>query len=290
MKFISLFTIFLFIGCGTASVENNFMFSFPESLKEVSGIHKSLNSDLIWTIEDSGNENEIYGLDVTGEIKNTIAINDLENIDWEDLTSDIKGNLYIGDFGNNDNSRKDLAIYQIGKEKLNSNKAISNYKVSFYYEEQTEFPPSKKELFYDCESFFEYNNNFYLFTKNRSKNFDGTTLMYKIPNSAGNHKAVLIGKFKTCDSYSTCAVTSAALSPDNKKIVLLSHNQVWLFEDFIDDAFLNGKVTKLNLADDTQKEGVCFKDNNTIYVSDERSKKLGGNFYQYNLDELKKKQ
>jgi hypothetical protein len=28
------------------------------------------------------------------------------NIDWEDITKDKDGNLYVGDFGNNDNERK----------------------------------------------------------------------------------------------------------------------------------------------------------------------------------------
>jgi hypothetical protein len=289
MRILPLLVVLLFISCANSSVENRFVFSFPKVLKEVSGIQKSLDSDLIYTIEDSGNENQIYGLDVNGEIKKSILIEDLENIDWEDLTADKKGNLYIGDFGNNNNTRKDLAIYQVSAASLDSTTTKSSYKVSFYYPEQTDFPPKKKEYFYDCESFFEYNNNFYLFTKNRSKRFDGTTLMYKVPNAPGNHKAVLMGKFKTCGTYSTCAITSAAFSPDAKKMVLLAHNQVWLFEDFTGDAFFDGKVTALDLDDYTQKEGLCFKDNATIYISDEKTKNIGGNLYQYNLDDLKSK-
>jgi hypothetical protein len=47
------------------------------------------------------------------QLKNT---NDCKynNIDWED-TKDKNGNLYVGDFGNNDNERKDLCIYKIDK-------------------------------------------------------------------------------------------------------------------------------------------------------------------------------
>jgi hypothetical protein len=40
----------------------------------------------------------------TVQLKNT---NDCKyNIDWEDITKDKDGNLYVGDFGNNDNERK----------------------------------------------------------------------------------------------------------------------------------------------------------------------------------------
>ena len=58
--------------------------------------------------------------------------------------------------------------------------AQGEYKISFSYPEQKEFPPKKKEMFYDVESFFEHNGYFYLFTKNRSKGFDGTAFIYKI--------------------------------------------------------------------------------------------------------------
>lgn len=283
MKSASFIALLLFISCANTSVADHFIFSFPKSLKEVSGIQKVLNSDLIWTIEDSGNENEIYGLDLNGDIKNTLVIKDLKNLDWEDLTSDKQGNLYIGDFGNNNNTRQDLAIYKIASDSLQSKTTNTSYKVSFYYPEQTAFPPKKSKYFYDCESFFEMNGNFYLFTKNRSKGFDGTTLLYKVPNKAGNHKAILLGKYKTCGTYSTCSITSAAISPDSKKVVLLSHNKIWLFENFTGDAFFSGKNTILDLADYTQKEGLCFKDNTTVYISDEKTKSIGGNLYQYKL-------
>lgn len=287
MRVISFLAFLFFVSCSHFTADEQFVFTFPHELKEVSGIQKSQKSDLIYTIEDSGNENRIYALDLNGAIKQSILIADLKNNDWEDLTTDTKGNLYIGDFGNNNNTRKNLAIYQVASSALDSTTANSSYKVSFYYPEQTDFPPKKKEYFYDCESFFEYNNNFYLFTKNRSKRFDGTTLMYKVPNVPGNHKAVLMGKFKTCGTYSTCAITSAALSPDAKKMVLLSHNKIWLFEEFTGDAFFDGKVSALNLADYTQKEGLCFKDNATIYISDEKTKNIGGNLYQYKIEDLK---
>lgn len=289
MKNATLFLALLFISCVNSSTEDNFVFTFPSKLKEVSGIQRTLNSDLIWTIEDSGNENVIYGLDLSGVEKSSVRINNLENGDWEDITGDKEGNLYIGDFGNNNNIRKDLAIYKIAADSLKSENTTYSYKVSFYYPEQTAFPPKRSNLIYDCESFFEFKGNFYLFTKNRSKNFDGTTLLYRVPNAPGTHKALLMAKFKTCATYGTCAITSAAISPDTKKVMLLSHNKVWLFENFKEDDFFNGSVTILKLANYTQKEGLCFKDNATIYISDEKTKSIGGNLYEYNLDTLKSK-
>lgn len=257
----------------------------PKTLKEISGV--AFSNNLIYSIEDSGNENEVTVLDTLGTITKTIVVNAVENIDWEDLTFDKKDNLYIGDFGNNDNDRKDLAIYKINQSDLKKESVDVAYKVTFDYPEQTDFPPKKKDLLFDVEGFFEYENHFYLFTKNRSKGFDGTSYIYKVPNQAGHHKAQLIKKIITCSDYHNCAITSAAISPDGLKFVLLSHSKLWLFENYSKDDITNGNMTELNLNHYSQKEAVCFKNNEELFIADEKVKKTGGNLFQVSLKSLK---
>ena len=253
----------------------------PSKLHEVSGI--VYMDDFIWAIEDSGNESKVFTFDYKGNIKKETFINSIPNIDWEEISKDENLNLYIGDFGNNNNDRKNLSIYQISPPFYDR----VTKKITFYYPEQKDFPAKKKEKLYDCEAFFFFNDFFYLFTKNRSKGFDGATLIYKIPAKEGNHVAQLLGSFITCSNYNTCAITGAAISPDTKKIVLLSHDRLWLFEDFINDTFLKAKITELQFHHYSQKEGICFKNNNTLLIADEKNKKIGGNLYEVNLDDLK---
>jgi hypothetical protein len=259
------------------------LYSLPKKLKEVSGITYFPETNLIYTLEDSGNANKIYALNSAGKIDKTITITNAENVDWEDITKDKKGNIYIGDFGNNDNERRDLCIYKVAKNELNKENAVSEYKISFSYPEQTEFPPKKKELFYDVEGFFEYQNYFYLFTKNRSKGFDGTAFIYKILNAPGTQKATKIGEFKTCDNYNHCVLTSATISPDGKKVVLLSHDKVVLLKGFKGDLFHKGTQTEIKLNHFSQKEAIVFKDNNTLFVADEKTNKIGGKMYEFKL-------
>lgn len=259
------------------------LYPLPKKLKEVSGITYFPETNLIYTLEDSGNKNEIYAINSEGKLEKTIAITNAQNVDWEDITKDKEGNIYIGDFGNNDNERQDLCIYKVAKTELNKENAVSEYKVSFSYPEQTEFPPKKKELFYDVEGFFEYQNYFYLFTKNRSKAFDGTAFIYKILNAPGTQKAVKLGEFKTCDNYNHCVLTSATISPDGKKVVLLSHDKIVLFKDFNGDSFNNGTQTEITLNHFSQKEAIVFKDNNTLLIADEKTNKVGGNVYEFKL-------
>ena len=281
--------ILLFFSCKEETNSFEPLFSLPKSLKEVSGIIYHPATDLIWTLEDSGNKNEIYGLDSNGEISKTLVIEGANNKDWEDITKDGEGNLYIGDFGNNDNERKDLAIYKIDQKDLTSESVVPDYKISFAYPEQTDFSPKKTEMLYDVEGFFEFKNNFYLFTKNRSKGFDGTAFVYKIPNAAGFHQAVLIGEFNTCDTYDHCAITAATMSPDESKIALLTHSKIILLENFNGDNFLEGTKTVLELNHFSQKEAVCFKYNDVLLIADEKEKKEGGNVYQVSLSALKSK-
>ncbi|MFA9192282.1 hypothetical protein AAGV28_12965 [Flavobacterium sp. FZUC8N2.13] len=262
------------------------LYALPKQLKEVSGIVYSNSTQLAWVLEDSGNANKIYGLNNEGRLEKTITIVQTENIDWEDITKDSQENLYIGDFGNNDNTRKDLAIYKIDKEALNISSAVPSYKISFSYPEQTEFPPKKTKLFYDVEAFVEYKNSFYLFTKNRSKDFDGTTFLYKVPNQAGLHQAQLLGQFKAEGDYQNAAITGASISPDEKKVILLSHSQVWIFENFSSDNFLSGKVKRVGLDHFSQKEAIGFKDNSTLLIADEKTKKTGGKVYLLDLNNI----
>lgn len=285
--YFPLFAIAL-LSCNSKSQEVNTN-TVKLKLKEASGVEVSSASDLIWILEDSGNENNIYGLNTDGKIQQTIKIENASNVDWEDLTSDNAGNLYIGDFGNNDNERKDLCIYKINAGDLKQDVASSSGKISFYYPEQTEFPPKKSAFFYDAESFFEHNGNFYIFTKNRSKGFDGSVSLYKIPNQEGNHKAQLLGKFQACNIYKKCAITSADISPDGKTIAILSASRVYLLTNFSPDDFLSGKTEEFELPDVTQKEGICFKDNETLLIVDEKDKKTGGNLYELKISDLKSK-
>ena len=287
-----IFTLFAltFWSCQQDSGALSPIYSLPKKLKEVSGIIYLDSSNLLWTLEDSGNANEIYGLNIeNGTIEKRVKIENTANIDWEDVTKDKDGNLYIGDFGNNDNERKDLCIYKIDKKSLTRKSSIPSYKISFAYPEQNDFPPKKTEMFYDVEGFFEFKNNFYLFTKNRSKGFDGTAFLYKIPNTPGFHQAVLMGEFKTCDNNNHCAITAATITPDESKIAILTHDAIFLFENFEGDNFLNGIKTTLELNHFSQKEAASFIDNDRLFIADEKTKSAGANVYQVSIKKLKSK-
>lgn len=68
-------------GC-TSQEELRKVFSFPSQMKEVSGVTYDAKRSMLWAIEDSGNRNEVYGIDTLGTVVKTIAVNGVENNDW----------------------------------------------------------------------------------------------------------------------------------------------------------------------------------------------------------------
>lgn len=281
MKSISIASLLFIASCTTVSTPLKEIGKL--SLKEVSGL--AYVNGTLYGLEDSGNKNSIYKIALNGKTEQEINIAEAKNNDWEDLTADKQGNLYIGDFGNNNNDRKNLAIYKLDANDLSK----VSYVVSYHYPEQKQFPPKKSNFIFDVEAFFEHNGSFYLFTKNRSKGFNGDVQVYKLPNKAGNHAAQLLGTIPTCDNFRKCAITGADLSPDGTKAVLLSGGKVWVMTNFGTENFAGAAMQVYELNHISQKEGICFKDNDTLLIADEKDKKEGGKLYEVKLSDLQSK-
>lgn len=262
-KFLVLFLMILF-SCNTGKLD--VVTDLPSSLKEASAIEKVVNSDLLWTIEDSGNKNNIYGLDLDGNIVKDIDISNSSNIDWEDLTSDDDGNLYIGDFGNNSKNRDDFTIYKVSN--LNSEKTKA---------ERINFLLPKKVKSKDFEAFFLLKNHFYIFSKENK-----SCMLFKVPNRIGKHTARLAFEFNL--KGKNLKITSADISDDGKTLILLNHDKLWKITDYNGDNFFEGNIQELEFDHNSQKEGICFKDANSVYITDEKDKSEGGNLYEFKIN------
>lgn len=260
-------------------------FSLPKKLKEVSGITLSQDQKTIWAIEDQGNKNVVYGLDRQGKMVADVIVENAENNDWEEITKDNKGNIYIGDFGNNDNDRQNLAILKTDLKDASQKTTKIIQTTSFHYEGQTEFPPKKSNLLYDCEAFVEMNGNFYLFTKNRSKGFDGTFLVFQVPNKEGDFEAKLVGRLKLNGKYADAAITSASINSKQDQIVLLNHKNIHVLTGFTPNDFSTTQIKKISLNHNSQKEAVVFLDDKTLLIADEKdkAKATGGNVYKFSF-------
>ncbi|WP_035093440.1 NHL repeat-containing protein [Aquimarina macrocephali] len=253
--------------------------TLPNLLHEISGI-TMLSDHNVYAINDSGNSNVLFCLNQKGKIVRQIKIPGAKNIDWEDLAHDQEDNIYIGDFGNNGNDRKDLVIYKVSG--ILSNTIITS-KIEFIYEDQKKFPPKKKRLNFDVEAFIHLHGNLYLFTKNRGKKSKGVTKLYRVSATPGKYTAKLIGKYETCKNYSNCLVTGATINKSEDKIALLTHNKVFLLSNFKDDNLFDGVIQKIALKHNSQKEGICFKNDSTLFITDEKQGHKKATLFKYIL-------
>lgn len=255
--------ILLFIACQTGNLR--VIADLPSSLKETSAVEMTSNSDLLWVVEDSGNKNELYGLDNQGNITKYIKIKNRRNKDWEDLASDSLGNIYIGDFGNNNKKRKSFAILKVNEPDMAPNETEV---------ESIEFTLPEKIKSHDFEAFFLLKDHFYIFSKSHKHG-----KLFKVPNREGKHEASLVTNFNLKGKSN--AITAADYR--NGKVALLNHDKVWLLSNFEGDDFFGGDIEALEFMHKSQKEGISFKNDFTLIITDEFAKSDGGNIYEFVL-------
>lgn len=287
MKPYSFFIIVaLFTACTSTSQETsvNTIFDLKTEHSEVSGLVFHPTHQKLYMLQDKGNAAELYIYSSQGMYENTLQITNQNNTDWEDLSQDVQGNLYIGDFGNNNNDRQNLRILRIDAASLNQTNADASQITTFFYEDQKEFPPRKNQLMYDCEAFIATDSAFYLFTKNRSKGFDGSFFVYKVPNKEGHFKAEKIAVLKGCSKYKGCAITGAAFNHNTKQLALISHNYIYLLPFLNDNSFRQEQLIIKYLGHNSQKESITFKTDTELWIADEKDKTSGGKVYSFNLE------
>src|SRR5690606_7739977 len=226
---------------------------------------------------------EIHLVDSTAQLVKSLKIDHAEKRDWEELAKDVQGNLYIGDFGNNDNERNDLTIYRIPASELDKKEPKAD-KIEFHYPQQEAFPPEKDSLYYDTEGFFHHGEHLYIFTKNRTRPYSGKTLIYRLEDRPGTQTATLLGSLYLCGDKDQCSVTAADLSPDGSTMALLGYGLLFIVRDFGFTDFKQATVQVYDLRTPTQTESVSFVDDRTLLIADEQNKHGGRKLYRFTID------
>ena len=262
------------------------MSPMPRRLNETSGM-VTFDGRTVWIVEDGSNPDQIREVDTTGNLIRAFEVSDAKNIDWEALTRDTEGNIYIGDFGNNQNDRDNLRIYRLPDPREEKGDKIPSETIHFTYPDQKDFPPAAEEFRFDAEALFHSGSYLYILIKNRSRPFDGTARVYRVPDRAGTYVAEAVTQLNLCEDRRSCQVTDAALSPNGRRLVLLGYGNLWVFEDFDRDGF-GSEPRRIALQTNTQLEGICFASESLLYLADEISLGRGGNLYSFPLPEPKK--
>jgi hypothetical protein len=249
--------------------------TLPPSIPEVSGMWIAA-PDSIWWLNDGGNAAELYLTNHRGKLLKTLFL-PLPNRDWEELTGDDQGNLYIGDFGNNQNKRRDLVIFKLHLATLKIDS------ISFQYPNQTSFPPTNKnDQDFDCEAMVWHKNQLHLFTKMHYSAYEFVATHYTLNDQAPTQTATIVGKINLPNQV----ITGADLNETNNQIALVTYlfkklgkyyfgrSYIWIY-DWND--LKNGEVTLIKKRrlrgwiTSRQVESVGYFNSKTLLIASEKT-------------------
>lgn len=250
-------------GKGAADIANLTQVGKMNGVPESSGLALTGEAGTFYTHGDEGARPILFKVDATGRTLAELEV-PVQGDDWESITRDTQGNLYIGDVGNNNNNRRDLVIYR-----LNPRNVQQVQEIKLTYPDQRDFPPAKQDQNFDCEATLWHAGNVYLFTKDRGQG--QTSKVYSVPDRPGSYTARLVTKLAIPGE-----VTDAALSPDGRRLVLLARQEMFVLEGSNFEEALQATPRQISLKGAGQTEGAVFTDNTTLYISSEQ-----GALYKY---------
>ena len=203
-------------------------------MPELSGLVASIaHPGVFWAHGDSGTGPLLFAVDEQARTLARVQVEGADNRDWEDLSLDAQGNLYIGDIGNNDSVRSDLAIHVLREPdpKRAEQRVQVLRTIRFRYPDQFDDKGVRRsENNFDAEALFVLGSELFIATKHHA---DLRTTLYRVPlgDTQGQVVVQKLGDFSVQGKKSQhkAEVTSGSASPDGTQVALLTYKNVLLF-------------------------------------------------------------
>ncbi|MDX2066014.1 MAG: hypothetical protein SFX74_09755 [Fimbriimonadaceae bacterium] len=246
-----------------------------------------------WVHNDSGDQPRLFCINTRGDVAfkgwenrkadagqsadakpyEGIKIHGAVNQDWEDITR-IGDTLYISDLGNNDNYRRDLAVYAVKEPNpLAAREAFVLERITVHYPEQRSFPPTIGDWEYDCEAIFAHRGKLHFLTKVRAANTKAPvarTVLYRLDRAVPGQSNAL--KRVTALDGLGGWVTGADASPDGKTLAILTHvprSLVWFVDLTQPERIWNETKWSTGAFTAGQCEAVTFENATNVLVTNE---------------------
>ena len=268
--------------------------SEPARLEELSGLAVSRTyPGIVWGHGDSGQPPVLWALDLErGELAFPpylakkfddgaswpgLTLEGASNIDWEDLTT-LNGWLYLGEFGNNGNARRDLGLWALPEPNPRATeRQRPAFFLPFHYPEQQRFPA--EAWVFDAEALFAdpERNALYLITKHRKagdvRRFIPGAKLYRIPLDGAGRASTALTLVDQHEEMT--AATAAELSPSGAWLAVLTYRTLWLFpRPPAREQWLSGPAYSrpLPFLETRQAEALSWRDDTTLLLGNEEGR------------------
>jgi hypothetical protein len=110
----------------------------PAALDEISGVAASrLHPGVLWVHDDSGGQARVYALGRTGRLRATVAVDNADAVDWEDVAigpGPAPGvpYLYVADIGDNEARRREVVVYSFPEPALDR-ESVPAHRIALRY-------------------------------------------------------------------------------------------------------------------------------------------------------------
>jgi hypothetical protein len=228
-------------------------------IREASGIVRSRrHPDIFWVHNDSGNPPVLFAVRRDGALVRAYQVG-VPNVDWEDLTIDDGGHLYLGDIGNNDGRLPLRAVYRLAEPDpgRGDDSPLQADQASFY-----RFP--SRDARFDAESLILLDGRAVMITK-RLDGGEAQLMAVPLDPPAPLTRPALpvnLGRLPGC----TDPITGADLSGDGRELAVCSTSQAWVYRREKDLWRRIGQAAH-DLAD---AEGICWDGRDLLVVGEGR--------------------
>ena len=240
-------------------------------LEESSGILASrINPNMYWLHEDSGSESEIYLYHENGQRKQHYRIQGIEARDYEDISygfgpQNLNNYIYLGDIGDNSQSRPNIVIYRFPEPNYNLD---SNLNEINHAEKLTLTYPIKggEVQSENAEAFFidPISGDLFLFSKSTTL-CQVFTVAAPLPfgkNAGLKHIGDLNFRYQK--------ITGADISADGLHILIKSYDYVYYWKRERNQTIVDALQTipvRLTYQAEPQGEAITWKPNTMSYVT-----------------------